>query len=168
MTHGRDLHSIQTYKNSDVKNVVSGIFGLLHLLFSIIALVAGVFVLLAKKGTKQHKRIGYLYVSSMIVLNLTALSIYELTNTFGIFHWASVACLLTILAGIYPIRAKKGAHYVSLHFSFMFWSIIGLYCAFVAELFSRIPHMILTQDGRPMIVFYGYVAIATGLVIISV
>ena len=82
------------------------------------------------------------------------------------FSLSSVASLLTLLADIYPILAKQGAHYVSMHFSFMYWSVIGLYYAFVDELLSRISKMMQTQDGKPMTVFYEYVAIGTGLVTI--
>lgn len=118
---------------------MSGSTGLIHLIVSIIALITGLVVLITTKGTKRHKQIGYIYAISMILLNITAFMIYRLFGKFGIFHWFAVISLLTLFAGIYPVLAKKSKNYLLLHFNYMYWSVVGVYCAFCAEILTRIP-----------------------------
>ena len=120
-------------------NIVTGTTGLIHLISSIIALVTGLLVLTTTKGTTRHKKIGYIYVVSMVVLNLTAFMIYRLFGKFAIFHWFAVLSCLTLIAGMYPVLTKKSKNYLLTHFNFMYWSVVGLYCAFCAEILTRIP-----------------------------
>jgi FtsH-binding integral membrane protein len=100
----------------------------------------------------------------MILLNVTALLIYRLYGRFGIFHWFAVASCLTLLGGLYPVLTKKSKNYLLTHFNFMYWSVIGLYCALMAEIFSRLPKIILTASGEPMTIFYKLVGIGIALV----
>ena len=120
-------------------NIVTGTTGFIHLISSIIALVTGILVLTTTKGTTRHKKIGYIYVVSMVVLNLTAFMIYRLFGKFAIFHWFAVLSCLTLIAGMYPVLTKKSKNYLLTHFNFMYWSVVGLYCAFCAEILTRIP-----------------------------
>ena len=122
-----------------MENIVSGNIGLIHLLVSIVAMITGIVVLSNKKGTKKHKQIGYIYVVSMLLVNLTAFMIYRLFGGFGIFHFFAIVSFLTLLAGMYPILKRKGKNYIFRHFNYMYWSVIGLYCAFCAEVLTRIP-----------------------------
>ena len=147
-----------------MENTVSGTTGLIHLIVSIIALITGLFVLITTKGTKTHKQIGYVYSISMILVNLTAFMIYKLYGKFGIFHWFAVISCLTLFAGLYPVLRKKSKNYLLAHFNFMYWSVVGLYCAFMAEIFSRLPKIILTETGEPMTAFYKGVGIGIGVV----
>lgn len=145
-------------------NIVSGITGFIHLISSIITLITGLIVLVSEKGTKRHKQIGYVYTVSMIVLNLTAFMIYRLFGKFGIFHWFAIVSCVTLFAGLYPVITKKPKNYLLTHFSFMYWSVIGLYCAFMAEIFSRLPYIVLTESGEPTTGFYKGVGIGIGIV----
>lgn len=140
-----------------MENLVGDKIGLLHLISSCLALLFGTFVLVSKKGTKQHLGIGYLYVVSMGILFLTAFMIYRLFNGWGIFHYATLLSLITIALGMIPIWRKKPVDkWKFQHFSFMYWSVIGLYAAFAAEILTRIPK-------AP---FFGMVGLATGVIMI--
>jgi hypothetical protein len=46
----------------------------------------------------------------------------------------------------------------------MYWSVVGLYCAFMAEIFSRLPKIILTETGKPTTYFYKGVGIGIAVV----
>ncbi|WOC40115.1 DUF2306 domain-containing protein [Polaribacter sp. HL-MS24] len=122
-----------------MENIVSGNIGLIHLLVSIVAMITGIVVLISKKGTKRHKQIGYIYVTSMLLVNFTAFMIYRLFGGFGIFHFFAIVSFLTLLAGMYPMLRRKGRNYIFRHFNYMYWSVVGLYCAFCAEVLTRIP-----------------------------
>ena len=124
--------------------------GQIHLIASIIALITGLFVLTTTKGTKTHKQIGYAYSISMILLNITAFMIYRLFGKFGIFHWFAVISCLTLFAGLYPVLTKKSKNYLLTHFNFMYWSVVGLYCAFCAEILTRIPFLYDLPNKRQL------------------
>ena len=131
--------------------------GGVHLLASMIALAMGTQVLWMDKGTQLHRQIGYVYSASMLVVIITAFSIYRLFGGFGVFHILAIVSFVTLLAGMVPVLLKKPRNnYMSLHFSFMYWSVIGLYAAFVSEMLTRIPE-------SP---FFGMVGFATLVVMI--
>jgi uncharacterized membrane protein len=139
-----------------MEHLVGDAYGLIHLISSIVALVAGALVLIMKKGTIRHKQIGYVYVVSMVSLLLTSFMIYRLFKGWGIFHYTTIASLITISLGMIPIWTKKPARkWKYMHFSFMYWSVIGLYSAFAAEVLTRIPE-------TP---FFGMVGISFGIIL---
>ena len=133
-----------------MENILSGTTGLIHLIASIIALITGLFVLTTTKGTKTHKQIGYAYSFSMILLNITAFMIYKLFGKFGIFHWFAVISCLTLFAGLYPVLTKRSKNYLLTHFNRMYWSVVGLYCAFCAEILTRIPFLYDLPNKRQL------------------
>jgi len=130
--------------------------GLIHLLSATVALITGTWVLIDKKGTNRHKKIGYIYFVNILILNITAFMIYRLFGGFGIFHIAAIVSLATTLAGMVPVFTKP-KNWVSYHFSFMYWSVMGLYAAFASEVLTRVPE-------SP---FFGMVGIATGAIMIT-
>jgi uncharacterized membrane protein len=132
---------------------VKSSLGWFHLITAILAMCAGAFVLATTKGTKRHKRVGYLYVFSMLLVCGSAMGIYRLTGTFGIFHITAIVGFLTLAGGMIPMLMKNVERkYKAVHIWFMYYSVLGLYAAFASELIVRIP-------DRP---FYTMVGIATG------
>ena len=125
------------------------------MIVSVAALITGTLVLVIRKGTERHKQIGYIYVASMGILILTAFMIYRLFDGWGVFHYMTIVSLLSLGLGMIPIWTRKPTNkWKYLHFSFMYWSVIGLYAAFAAETLTRIPE-------TP---FFGMVGIATGVI----
>jgi uncharacterized membrane protein len=113
--------------------------GMLHLLSAGVSLIVGSWVLFSRKGTQLHKKIGYAYALAMVVVNVTAFCIYRLFSGFGPFHVAAIISLLTLVAGMVPAILRKPKNWFDLHFAFMYYSVIGLYAAFVSETLVRIP-----------------------------
>ena len=111
-----------------------------HIVSAISALIFGSCVLLARKGTRLHKQLGYAYFFNMLGLNITALFIYQLTGHFGPFHGAALASLLTLLAGFIPayLHLPHG-RWLEFHYEFMNWSYVGLIAAGVSEVSTRLP-----------------------------
>lgn len=134
---------------------VNSSLGWFHLLTAFAAMLLGAFVLATPKGTRRHKRVGYAYVFTMLLVCGSALSIYRLTGTFGIFHVTAIVGLLTLAGGMMPMFLKKiDPKYKATHLWFMYYSVLGLYAAFASELIVRIP-------DKP---FYTMVGIATGTI----
>lgn len=145
------------------ENLVSSSIGFIHLIFSVLALIFGSIVLLKRKGTKPHKKWGYAYCVSMIGVMLTAFFMYRLFGKFGIFHWMAVLGTITLLAGMIPMFFKRSTRNLELHLGFMYWSVMGLYAAFIAETFVRIPDVVV-ESGVPNQVFYTATGIGVGIV----
>ena len=133
------LKNQPTNKKPEMSNIVSSPLGLIHLISAIIALIAGMIVISNKKGTAFHKKVGYLYVFSMLVLNITALFIYRLTGGFNLFHIFVLASLFSIVGGMSaPLFNRKNKNWIITHLEVMSWSVVGLYAAFAAEISVRL------------------------------
>ncbi len=112
----------------------------LHIAAAVLALLAGALVLGSAKGTRWHRLMGRLYVTAMLVLNLSALNIYRLSGEFGAFHVAALFSLLVTLTGVTAVRWRwlRGG-WLDMHFHLMSWSYVGLVAAAVSESAVRVP-----------------------------
>jgi len=117
-----------------------GAFGFVHSILGVAALLFGLVVVLRRKGTPAHRRIGQAYLSSMLLLNVTALMIYDLYGRFGPFHIAAAISLATIGAGFVPVYLRRPrVAWMPVHGTFMGWSYVGLLAAFISEIATRVP-----------------------------
>lgn len=95
-------------------------------------------MLLNKKGGVFHKRAGYTYVVSMLVLNVTAFMIYRLFGKFGPFHVLAIISMAGIVGGMIPVIFRRHiGGWIYYHYYFINWSVVGLYAAFWAETLTR-------------------------------
>ena len=112
--------------------------GLFHSAVATVALISGAMVLSMTKGTARHRQIGWVYVASMIALNVSALMIYRLFGRFGPFHIAAVFSLASLVSALIPtIRRPKG--WLQRHYYGMSWSYVGLLAAAASEFITRVP-----------------------------
>lgn len=138
--------------------------GLVHLLSAVLALITGTMILMMKKGSRNHKRVGYVYVACMTLLLITAFMIYRLWGGWGLFHYAALVSSVTLLGGFVPILFRyPRKSYIALHFSFMYWSVMGLYGAFFAEIMTRLPNLLYGETG-PDTMFFNFLGITVGVV----
>lgn len=135
-------------------HVISDNTGLVHLVVSIVALVTGTMNVFLTKGTFLHRKVGWIYSIAMAIVLVTAFLMYNLYGRWGVFHWMAVISTLTLVLGLFPVLTRKPSKkYVLLHFCFMYWSVIGLYGAFISEVFVRLPKMVI-ENGAPNKAFY--------------
>ncbi|GGX63868.1 DUF2306 domain-containing protein [Saccharospirillum salsuginis] len=113
--------------------------GLVHTLFAIGAIATGGLVVLSRKGTKNHRLMGYIFFSAMVIMNLTALftqSIYS----FGPFHWMAIGSLVFVTGGVAaPVLFRKNKNWLRVHYDLMLWSYVGLIAAMFSEIAVRVP-----------------------------
>lgn len=139
-------------------NIINDTSGLIHLISSVIALISGTIVLIAKKSTSFHKQIGYVYFISMMILLITSFMIFRLFNGWGIFHYLAIVSLITLFGGMIPVWFRSTfKQWKVIHLSFMYWSVFGLYAAFASEILTRVP-------DSP---FFGMLGIATAVIMIG-
>jgi uncharacterized membrane protein len=138
-------------------------FGAVHASFGLAALVLGAGVLVLRKGTALHRRIGQIYAAAMLLLNATALAIYELFGGFGVFHVLALVSLATLAAGVLPVwlrRPREG--WLEVHARCMSWSYLGLLAAFFGEIGARVPGV----DFAAGVIVPGTIVMVTGAVLI--
>jgi uncharacterized membrane protein len=112
--------------------------GVVHLVFSIIAIGVGAVVVMNAKGTRWHRTFGHIYATSMVGVIVTAFSIYDLTGKFGPFHVAASLSAVTLSAGLYFVLARRPKYnWIEWHAQWMSWSYIGLMAALTAESLTR-------------------------------
>ena len=137
--------------------------GIVHTAVAVVALVAGAAVLARRKGTRAHRRLGWLYLASMLALNLSALAIYRLFGRFGPFHAAALASLATLVAGLVPARRRlPRERWLDRHAFFMAFSWIGLVAAAASEVATRVFHAFWTSvvAASAVVLVAGAIALA--------
>lgn len=140
--------------------------GQLHLASAVVALAAGAWIVLRPKGTATHRRVGWIYAFSMLLLNVTALLIYRLTGSFGPFHIAALFSLATLIAGIIPAwRRRPVDKWLDHHYFWMAYSYLGLLAATVAETATRVPS-VQAFAGGPTPIFWIVVIVASVAVLV--
>lgn len=144
--------------------------GWTHLVFAIVALSSGAWVLRTPKGTRWHRTVGHLYATSMVGLNATALAIYRMTGTFGVFHAFALVSLGTLAMAMWTVLSQRPrGSWVESHAIWMGWSYNGLAAAAVSETATRflMPWIAPRVGGAAVGFFWTIVGVATFAVILT-
>lgn len=125
--------------------------GRIHLVFAMTALIVGPVIFFTKKGTGWHRMLGYLFITAMLAVNVSALFKYDFSGTFNFFHFAAVASLATLVPAIgflvAGIRTGK-TFYLGIHGGLMGWTYFGLVMAAIAETVTRgFPYLLHGEGG---------------------
>ncbi|SFR52047.1 Predicted membrane protein [Robiginitalea myxolifaciens] len=136
--------------------------GWIHTLAALVALVSGSLILAKTKGTRWHRRTGRVYGIAMLTVCATSFMIYRLHNSFGILHFFALVSTITLILGMLPLYRKGVKNAIVRHLAWMYWSVIGLYSAFIAEILTRVPRLVGIDTNFGM--FYGIVGLSAGLV----
>lgn len=96
----------------------------IHLAAVVPAVAIGIAQLTAKKGTRRHKALGWVWVLSMAVAAVSSFWVMELRNGAGwsVIHLLSVWVLIAMSLAIWHIRRGN----VRAHKRFMVGTLIGL------------------------------------------
>jgi uncharacterized membrane protein len=127
--------------------------GWIHSLACLVALAAGALIFVTPKGTRRHRQVGQWYLGSMLVLNLTALGIYQL-GVFFFPHVLAIATLVLIALGWGAARLiRRHGVWKHVHLSSMIVSYYMLIGGGVNEVYLRIDAMraILNREGPQLI-----------------
>lgn len=113
--------------------------GAVHTVFALVAMLSGGYVIAKPKGDHQHKISGYVYIVTMLLMNITALFTQTLF-VFGPFHYLALFSLGTVVFAIScPLMLRQNTNWLNWHFQAMCWSYVGLWAAFASELIVRLP-----------------------------
>jgi uncharacterized membrane protein len=139
--------------------------GAAHLTAAITALVVGLAVFPAAKGTSFHRAMGFVYVLAMLAVNVTALGMYRLTGQFNMFHVLALVSLLAVLAGLFPLL-RRTPGWLLRHYRPMIGSYFGLWAAAVAESLTRVPALRALLPTPESVVTFG-VSVAVVFFVVS-
>ena len=109
----------------------------LHVSLALLSVVAGTWLLLTRKGTLQHRRVGYGYTVGMVGVCLTAFRLYYLFGHFGIVHVGALASLLLVTGGV-GVAIYRPVNWLLWHYRLMSASVTGLYAAGLVESMYRL------------------------------
>ena len=108
-----------------------------HTFLGIVALIAGAWNLLARKGTRLHRLVGWIYAGSMILLIFTSFFIFDLFGGFGPYHaMALVSGGALVLALYFPLRRRYHQHWLRHHYMWITFSYVGLVMATGSHFFA--------------------------------
>lgn len=127
--------------------------GWVHSLACLVALAAGAYVFATAKGTRRHRQVGQVFVISQVILNLTALGIYQV-GSFFFPHVLAIVTLVLIAAGWGSARLiRRHGVWKHVHLSSMILSYYLLIGGGVNEVFLRIDAMrdLVSREGAQMI-----------------
>ncbi len=125
----------------------------IHTLFGLGALLAGAWNLLATKGTRRHRLVGWTYVGAMAGLVLTSFAIYDNYGRFGAFHVLSLVSGATLaMAMSYPLFRRNDPSWMESHYVWIGYSYIGLWMAIGSHFLQYVPTW---PTAIQLLVFWG-------------
>lgn len=123
----------------DITNWIHSPIGGVHFISSITGLATGAYILLTTKGTKRHNTMGYIFAISLLLVNISALFIYDFNNgSISVFHYLIPVSLFFLGYGIYPmLKNKRKLNSPNKHIIGMNGASLGLWAAGATEYFVR-------------------------------
>jgi uncharacterized membrane protein len=122
----------------DPSNWVHSVAGGIHFACSVIGMLSGIFVLFKTKGTAFHRKIGYVFVTALVGVNLSALLIYDFNEgAISVFHFLIPVSLSFLGFGIIPMMGKRKSGALNRHIIGMNGAVLGLWAAGATEYFVR-------------------------------
>ena len=123
--------------------------GWIHTIACLIAIPAGAYVLVARKGTRRHRQFGWWYAGSMLVQAVTIMAVYHFDvrlgknpqtgpHIFGMFHWMALATLVAVLLAVFAASRQKRVAWAHVHAQTMLFSYYLLIGGLVNEMVVRI------------------------------
>ena len=113
--------------------------GPFHAALATAALILGAAVLWQPKGGQRHRRAGRLYTATLLLVNVTALAVYDQSGRINAFHVLALVSLATLSGGFVPVFLRRPQHrWLELHAYFISWSYVGLVAAGAAQIATMV------------------------------
>ncbi len=112
-----------------------------HATLALLAVPLGFYIFLTKKGTKQHKMLGRIWVIFLIIVSLTAILIQTINpGQYSWIHLLIPFTLVSLIYSIWNIKKYKKTKIERYKYSHMY-SMIGIYVGalLIAGAFTLMP-----------------------------
>lgn len=112
--------------------------GRVHTILSTVGILVGAGQLIRTRRDRLHRRLGYVYVSVMLIADAAILTVYRFNGRFNVFHVGAIVNIVMIALAIRPMLADPRPRQWRLkHYLFVSWSYVGLLAAALTELVIR-------------------------------
>ncbi|MGZ3404441.1 MAG: hypothetical protein ACXWKN_16805 [Phenylobacterium sp.] len=133
-------------------NLSMSVVGVFHTLACVMALGLGAYMLVARKGTPRHRRLGDWYVAAILFASVSSLTIYT-RHHFTAAHGFAIMAIVTAGAGFALGRWHgKGAAWKYGHIAGMVLSYYVLIGGGVNEVFLRVDRLRPILFQKPQVV----------------
>ena len=112
-----------------------------HATLALLAVPIGFYILLTKKGTKQHRMLGQIWVTFLIIVSLTAIFIQAINpGQYSLIHLLIPWTIGSLIYSIWNIKKFKKTRIERYKFAHMY-SMIGVYVGalLIAGEFTLMP-----------------------------
>ena len=112
-----------------------------HATLALLAVSLGFYILLTKKGTKQHRMLGQIWVTFLIIVSLTAIFIQAINpGQYSLIHLLIPWTIGSLIYSIWNIKKFKNTKIERYKFAHMY-SMIGVYVGalLIAGAFTLMP-----------------------------
>jgi len=98
-----------------------------HATLALLAVLLGLYIFLTKKGTKQHRILGRIWVTFLIIVSLTAIFIQAINpGQYSLIHLLIPWTIGSLIYSIWNIKKFKNTRIERYKFAHMY-SMIGVY-----------------------------------------
>ena len=112
-----------------------------HATLALLAVLIGLYIFLTKKGTKQHRILGRIWVTFLIIVSLTAIFIQAINpGQYSLIHLLIPWTIGSLIYSIWNIKKFKKTRIERYKFAHMY-SMIGVYVGalLIAGAFTLMP-----------------------------
>ena len=112
-----------------------------HATLALLAVPLGLYILLTKKGTKQHRILGRIWITFLIIVSLTAIFIQAINpGQYSLIHLLIPWTIGSLIYSIWNIKKFKNTKIERYKFAHMY-SMIGVYVGalLIAGAFTLMP-----------------------------
>lgn len=133
-------------------NLSMSVIGFFHTIACVLALGLGACLMVARKGTPRHRRLGDWYTAAILFLSVTSLTIYT-RHAFTAAHWFAVIAIVLSVSGFALGRWHgRGEAWKYAHIFCMVGSYYVLIGGGVNEVFLRVNSLRPLFRTNPVIV----------------
>lgn len=108
---------------------------ILHVMASLIAILTGIGIFIRGKGTRWHRRVGYVYIGAMYVLYGVSFGISEMTGTISVQNIMLVTVGFLLLSRLQQRMDNRYTWYIRC----MAYSYINLFVTGLIQFFEYLP-----------------------------
>ena len=113
----------------------------IHVVAALLAFVIGIVQLIARKGSKQHRTLGYIWVLAMLTVAVTSFWIHEIQQ-FGDYSLIHVLSVVVIVSVPMALAAARGGN-VNRHKNIML--SLFILALVVTGAFTLLPGRIMSR-----------------------
>jgi uncharacterized membrane protein len=111
----------------------------IHAVAALLAFGIGIVQLIARKGSKQHRRLGYIWAAAMMTVAITSFWIHEIRQfgDYSLIHVLSVFVIVSVPMALAAARSGRVNRHKKIMLSTFFFALI------TAGAFTLLPGRIM-------------------------